>query len=147
LGMELVVRPTGASSIQDAAAYLAILKRGRMLGITPDLLADDEHGVEASIFGRPARLFGGAFALAILARAPMIRPFGWQESNSSIVLAFDRAPDFDGRDRKAAVRAAVQDWCHWFECRLRQRPQNWLFWLDKRWSRFLRSVPRTPEAQ
>jgi lauroyl/myristoyl acyltransferase len=50
-------------------------------------------------------------------------------------------------DRDAAVRAAVQDWCRWFEGKLRESPENWLFWLDKRWSRFLRATPRAPEVQ
>ena len=48
-------------------------KRGKLLGITPDLLAEPGQGVETCIFGRPARLHGGAFAIAISARAPMIR--------------------------------------------------------------------------
>ena len=142
LGAEIVLRPSGASSIKDAVAYLKVLKRGRTLGITPDLLADEEQGVEVSIFGRPARLFGGAFALAISAGAPMLRPFFRWQGDASVVVAFERAPVFDGADREAAVRAAVQDWCRWFENRLRESPENWLFWLDKRWSRFLRATPR-----
>lgn len=147
LGAEIVLRPSGASSIKDAVAYLKVLKRGRTLGITPDLLADDEQGVEVSIFGRPARLFGGAFALAISAGAPMIRPFFRWQGDSSVVVAFERAPVFDGGDRDAAVRAAVQDWCRWFENKLRESPENWLFWLDKRWSRFLRATPRASGVQ
>ena len=141
LGAEIVLRPRGASSIKDAVAYLKVLKRGRTLGITPDLLADAEQGVEVSIFGRPARLHGGAFALAISAGAPMIRPFFRWQGDTSVVVAFERAPAFDDGDRDAAVRAAVQDWCRWFEDRLRESPENWLFWLDKRWSRFLRATP------
>jgi lauroyl/myristoyl acyltransferase len=147
LGAELVLRPKGASSIKDAVAYLKVLKRGRTLGITPDLLADDEQGVEVSIFGRPARLFGGAFALANSAGAPMIRPFFRWQGDSSVVVAFERAPVFGGEDREAAVRAAVQDWCRWFEGRLRQSPENWLFWLDKRWSHFLHATPRGSGVQ
>lgn len=147
LGAEIVLRPSGASSIKDAVAYLKVLKRGRTLGITPDLLADEEQGVEVSLFGRPARLYGGAFALAISARAPMIRPhFRWQD-DSNVVVAFERAPAFDDADRDAAVRAAVQDWCRWFEDKLRANPENWLFWLDKRWSRFLRATPHAAGAQ
>jgi lauroyl/myristoyl acyltransferase len=147
LGAEIVLRPSGASSIKDAVAYLKVLKRGRTLGIAPDLLADEEQGVEVSIFGRPARLYGGAFALAIAAGAPMIRPFPRWQDDSKMVVAFQRAPCFDNGDRDAAVRAAVQDWCLWFENRLRANPENWLFWLDKRWSRFLRTTPRASGIQ
>jgi lauroyl/myristoyl acyltransferase len=146
LGVETVVRPSGASTIKDAAAYLNALKRGKMLAITPDLLADPEQGVETFIFGRPARLYGGAFALAMSARAPLIRlSFQWQR-DSSLVLAFDRAPIPDGPDRTSAIRIAVQDWCHWFEVKVRANPENWLFWLDKRWSRFLHTTPRAVQS-
>jgi len=141
LGPEIVLRPAAASSIKDAVAYLSVLKRGGMLAITPDLLADAEQGVETTIFGRPARMYGGAFALAILAGAPLVRlAFQWQP-DSGLVLNFDRARLPEVGDRAGAVRLALQDWCGWFEKRLRANPENWLFWLDKRWSRFLRTTP------
>jgi lauroyl/myristoyl acyltransferase len=146
LGAEIVVRPSGTSGIKDAAAYLNVLRRGKMLAITPDLLADPEQGVETIIFGRPARLYGGAFALAISARAPLIRlSFLWQP-DSKLLLKFDRAPLPDVADRATAIRIAVQEWCRWFEDRLRANPENWLFWLDKRWSRFLHTTPRASGA-
>ena len=148
LGVETVLRPNGVSTIKDAVAYLKVLTRGKLLAITPDLLAGPGQGVETCIFGRPARLHGGAFALAISTRAPMIRFSGRWQPDSSVVLMFDRAPlALDGRDRDAAIRAGVQDWCHWFEEKLRMNPENWQFWLDKRWSRFLRSVPRASGAE
>ena len=53
-------------------------------------------------------------------------------------LGLERVDIIDG-DRDGAVRAAAQDWCLWFEDKLRANPENWLFWLDKRWSRFLRA--------
>jgi KDO2-lipid IV(A) lauroyltransferase len=143
LGAETVLRPKHASTIKDAVAYLKVLKRGKMLAITPDLLADPGQGVEISIFGRPARFNGGAFALAIAAGAPMIRVSGVWQPDSSVILTFERAPPPpDSDDREAAIRACVQDWCRWFEDRLRANPENWLFWLDKRWARFLRVTPR-----
>jgi lauroyl/myristoyl acyltransferase len=143
LGAETVLRPKQASTIKDAVAYMKVLKRGKMLAITPDLLADPGQGVEISIFGRPARLNGGAFALAIAAGAPMIRVSGVWQSDSSVILAFERAPPPpDNDDREAAIHACVQDWCRWFEEKLRANPENWLFWLDRRWSRFLRVTPR-----
>jgi len=143
LGAETVLRSSRSSSMKDAAAYLRVLKRGKLLALTPDLLADPGQGVEALLFGRPVRLHGGAFALAMAANAPVIRAsFRWQ-SDSTVIVMFDRAPTtFDGSDRNAAVHAAVQDWCNWFEEKLRVHPENWLFWLDKRWSRFLHTTPR-----
>jgi lauroyl/myristoyl acyltransferase len=147
LGVELALRPSRASTIKDAAAYLNILKRGKVLFITPDLLADPGQGVEAQIFGRPARFYGGAFAIAIAARAPIMRAsLSWQ-SDSSVMIHWERAAAIaDSSDRAAAIRGGVQDWCRWFEEKLRASPENWLFWLDKRWSRFLRASPRASGA-
>jgi lauroyl/myristoyl acyltransferase len=147
LGMETVLRPQGASTIRDAVAYLNVLKRGNTLAITPDHLADHGQGIDVSLFGRAARLHGGAFALATLAGAPMIRVNPQWQGNSSLVLSFDRAPVAAVGDRDSAIRAAAQEWCRWFENRLRANPENWLFWLDKRWSRFLHATPRTSVAE
>jgi lauroyl/myristoyl acyltransferase len=142
LGVDIVLRPKGASSIKDAVAYLNVLKRGKTIAITPDLLADPDQGVETCIFGRRARLHAGAFALSILAGAPLVRLwFRWQP-DSTLLLMFDRAPAPSVGDRTTAIRHAVQDWCRWFEERLRANPENWLFWLDRRWSHFLRTVPQ-----
>jgi len=148
LGAKIVLRPSGASNFKDAVSYLKVLKRGKLLAITPDLLADPGQGVETHIFGRPARLHGGAFALANAAKAPMVRfSLRWQ-SDSSVVAMFDRAPHFfNSSNRDAAIRTGVQDWCRWFEEKLRANPENWLFWLDKRWSHFLRATPRASGAE
>lgn len=143
LGTEIVLRPDCASTIKDAVAYLNLLKARKVLAITPDVLAGGMEGMEAQLFGRPVRLYGGAFALAASARAPMLRPFFKWQSESSLVVVWERAPEpAEDADRHAAVRAGLQSWCHWFEEKLRANPENWLFWLDKRWSRFLRSTPR-----
>jgi lauroyl/myristoyl acyltransferase len=97
------------------------------------------QGVAVQIFGRPARLHGGAFAIAMAARSPMLRSyFSWQSDTRVIVRWANVAMPRDTGDRDAAIRTAVQDWCLWFEDKLRANPENWLFWLDKRWSRFLR---------
>jgi lauroyl/myristoyl acyltransferase len=143
LGTEIVLRPNRASTIKDAVACLNLLKAGKVLAISPDLLAGEKDGVEARLFGRPVRLYGGAFAIAMSARAPMLRPFFRWQSESSLVVSWERAPE-PPKDAtgNAAVRVSLQNWCHWFEERLRANPENWLFWLDKRWSRFLRSTPR-----
>lgn len=148
LGVETVLRPNRASTLKDAVAYLSVLKKGKVLGITPDLLADSGQGVETRIFGRPARIYGGAFAIAIAARAPMMRMFFRWQSDTNLVVAWERAPSvLDAGDRDAAIRTSAQDWCSWFEGKLRENPENWLFWLDKRWSRFLRATPRNSGAE
>ena len=141
LGAEIVLRPNHASTVKDAVIYLNVLKRGRVLAITPDLLAEAPYGIETQVFGRRARLHGGAFAIAIAARAPMIRPHGTWQPDSSLVVSWDRAPEPPTDcDRTTANRLALENWLVWFEQKLRRNPENWLFWLDKRWTRFLRAT-------
>jgi len=148
IGADVALRPAAASTIKDAVAYLKVLKSGKILAITPDLLGNWSEGVEVRLFGRLTRLHGGAFALAVIAKAPIIRASVRWESDNSIYCVFERAPmEFGVTKREVAIRTALQDWCDWFESQLKLAPENWLFWLDKRWSRFLREVPRVTCAQ
>jgi lauroyl/myristoyl acyltransferase len=147
VGAEIVLRPMQSSTIKDAAMYLNILKRGKVLCITPDLLAAVGQGVEAQIFGRTARFHGGAFALGVAARAPVLRPYFMWQSDTSIAVRWERAAVAPANvDRSTAIHAGVQDWCRWFEEKLRANPENWLFWLDRRWSRFLRATARASDG-
>jgi len=141
LGVEALLRPSGVSSMKDAVSFLSVLKRGKALIITPDLLAESGQGVEANVFGRPARLHGGAFAIANAARAPLLRLTCKWQSDRSVTIVWERAPAMvRSGDREAAVRDAAQDWCRWFEARLAANPENWLFWLDKRWTALLHAA-------
>ena len=67
--------------------------------------------------------------------------FEWQDG--SVFVTVERAPPPPAGDREAATRACAQEWYDWFEKKLHADPENWLFWLDKRWSRFLRETPPT----
>ncbi len=49
LGAEIVLRPRQASMVKDAVAYSNVLKRGRVLAITADLLAGAPQGIETQI--------------------------------------------------------------------------------------------------
>lgn len=139
LGAEIVLRPRHTSTVKDAVAYLNVLRRGGVLAITPDLLAEVPQGVETQVFGRQARVHGGAFAIAIAAGAPMIVPYFRWQPDSTLLVSCERAPEPPtGCERATANRLALENWWTWFEQKLRSNPENWLFWLDKSWSRFLR---------
>jgi lauroyl/myristoyl acyltransferase len=142
LGAEIVLRPKHTSTVKDAIAYLNVLKGGGVLAITPDLFAEAPQGVETQIFGRQARVHGGAFAIALAAGAPMILPYFRWQPDSTLLVSCERAPaPPTGCERATANRLALENWWTWFEQKLRRNPENWLFWLDKNWSRFLRSKP------
>ena len=147
LGAATVLRPGGVSPMKDAVTYLKILRQGKLLAMTPDLLTSAEHGLNVSLFGRTARLNGGAFALALSAGAPIVRISGHWLGESRARIRFERAADIEPGTRDAMVHAALQDWCRWFERTVRANPENWLFWLDKQWTRHLRASPRVPGIQ
>ena len=65
---------------------------------------------------------------------------------TTATVAGEVAAMMSGTSTAAQIRAGMQQWCSWFEAEVRAKPENWLFWLDKRWTRFLRETPRTPEA-
>ncbi len=147
LGVDVVVRPRRSSAIKDAVAYLKVLKQGRLLAITPDLLAPEDAGIAVEMFGRKAKIFAGAFAIASAARAPLLLPSPRWQSDSRVVYSWRRTePPPQAKDGSAAIASAAQDWCRWFEGELRGNPENWLFWLDKRWSQFLRATPHSPHV-
>jgi lauroyl/myristoyl acyltransferase len=139
LGVEIVLRPRHTSTVRDAVAYLNVLRRGGVLAIIPDLLVEAPQGVETQVFGRQASVHGGAFAIAIAAGAPMILPYFRWQPDSTLLVSCERAPEPPtGCERATANRLALENWWTWFEQKLRSNPENWLFWLDKSWSRFLR---------
>jgi KDO2-lipid IV(A) lauroyltransferase len=145
LGAETVLRPSGTSPVKDAVIFLKILKQGKVLAMTPDLLTTAEYGIDVSVFGRTARLHGGAFALALAAGAPIVRTSGHWLSEGRVQIRVERASDIEPGNRDAMIHAALQDWCRWFERTVRANPENWLFWLDKHWTRYLHASPRAPE--
>jgi hypothetical protein len=124
LGVDVVVRPRGASAIKDAAAYLKVLRQNQILAITPDLLTTPDAGIGVEICGRPGKI-SGAFAIASIARAPLLRPFPRWQSDSRVILSWASVDlPSDDQNRTAVIAGAAQDWRRWFERKLRSQPRT-----------------------
>jgi len=144
-GIEAVRRPRRSSLMADTLAYLRVLKNGRALGITPDILVSPSKGVPVQIFGREVFLSPGMAVLAMRAGAPLV-PCWYQWIEDPSAKRDDRALMCFGEpiqlsatgNRGAAAHDAVQDWCRRHEAYLRDCPEDWMFWLDKRWTKVLR---------
>ena len=134
-------RARDASAAADTRALVRALERGAILGITPDLIAGGREGVAVRLFGRTVRLRGGAVGLARRAGAPLLffAPC-WRGTRFS--LRWHRLPDppraLAGNE---AVRRGLQAWCDLLEGHVERHPEDWLFWLDKRWVRAVRTPP------
>src|SRR5262249_11406400 len=102
-------------------------------------------GVPVQIFGREVFLSPGMAVLAMRAGAPLV-PCWYQWIEDPSAKRDDRALMCFGEpiqlsatgNRGAAAHDAVQDWCRRHEAYLRDCPEDWMFWLDKRWTKVLR---------
>ena len=99
------------------------------------------------MFGRPVWLAPGMIVLAMRARAPLVRCwFRWLDDESGrrddrVVLQFDEPIEYPSEgNREQVVGAGVQDWCDRCTAYMSKHPENWMFWLDKGWTRVLRAA-------
>ena len=144
LGLDTVKRPRKASAAGEIVSMLRILRAGKVLGITPDVLTSRTSGLPVSFFGRTVHLSPGMVLLAMRSGAPLITAGGrWEpdphnpgQQRARVVftepLELPRTTD-----RETALHEGLQKWVGWFEASLRRSPADWLFWLDKSWTRVL----------
>jgi KDO2-lipid IV(A) lauroyltransferase len=141
-GMEIVRRPRRSSIVADTFACLRVLKRGRLLGITPDVIVPPAAGVRVRMFGREVCLSPGMVVLAMRARAPLVTCYFRWERGGRLLLHFTEAVEYPAAgERERTAAEGLQAWCRQCEDNFRAHPGNWMFWLDKRWSRALREQP------
>jgi KDO2-lipid IV(A) lauroyltransferase len=143
LGLETVHRARGSSLVADVVALLRVLRGGRVLAVTPDVLMPPGRGVPVRLFGRTVHLSPGVAVLAQRSGAPLVSALlewddgpGVRPARVRIRFSEPLALPAAG-DRDQAAREGLQLWCAAAEEYLRRRPENWLFWLDKRWTRAL----------
>ena len=145
LGLETLVRPRRSSVAREIVAMLRVLREGRVLGITPDVLTSPQTGIPARLFARTVSLSPGAILLAMRAGAALVTGrYHWFRDPSAPsgerlrVMLNEPLELPKTSDLEAALRDGLQRWCTVFEAQLRDSPGGWLFWLDKGWTRVLR---------
>jgi KDO2-lipid IV(A) lauroyltransferase len=139
-GLETVRRPRHASVVSDTRTFLRLLRAGRLMAIAPDLLAEPGHGVPVRVFGRELHVPPGPAVLAMRSGAAIVGVFG-DFTDGRIHLSFSE-PEYvtaDG-DKALAIQAAMNRLWGRLEAYLISAPENWMFWLDKRWQRALRAT-------
>ena len=144
LGVEVVLRPRHRAADQgltEMTAALRALRLGRVLAVTPDLLRAPGSGVTVRLFGREATLPPGAFFLAVRTGTPLLCSFFWEEGGVYRVRTDEPIEIVRTDDRDRDVADVAQAWATRFETFVREHPDMWLFWLDKRWRRWL-AAPR-----
>ena len=149
-GMETLRRPRHSSLAPDVLACRRVLREGGVLGITPDVLLPAEKGSPVRVFGREISVSPGMVVLAMSAGASLVTPLAeWRdaapgERYGRIRMHFSEPIEFPtGGDRERTTREGVQAWWRSIESYLRRAPENWMFWLDKRWTRVLARSARS----
>lgn len=140
LGVEVVYRPPKGSDLQalgEVTAALRVLRKNRVLAITPDLIQRPGTGIPVRLFGRTAELPAGAFFLAARTGAPLMPTFFHKEDGRYRLWSHAALQPPAGADRDGAIAALAQQWATLFEGYVREHPDMWQFWLDKRWARWL----------
>jgi lauroyl/myristoyl acyltransferase len=162
-GIDTVFRARHSSLLADTFNYIRILREGKVLAITPDILVEPSQGVPVSMFGRTVHLSPGIVQLAMRSGAALVTCLGdwhgvagggWRVAGEEaayshgprstvhgprIVMSFGEPIVFPrSRNRDQTLRHGMQSWVSTIENYLRDHPANWLFWLDKRWTRQLR---------
>jgi lauroyl/myristoyl acyltransferase len=137
LGLASVLRPKAGDRSAARNAYLAVLAEKKVLVITPDLLVPADRGVPARVLGHDVTLPGGFASLAVRAGVPVV--FGWCEWLGDTLTMRCDEPVWLAGPKDDAVRGAVRDWAGRLDEFLHRAPENWMFWLDKSWSRTLRA--------
>ncbi len=145
LGLQTVLRPRKGSTAGDIAAMLRVMRAGKVLGITPDVLTSRTSGLDVTLFNHTVSLSPGMILLAMRSGAPLITAGGrWYTDPAAPGRERGRvtfSPPLElpkSSDREAGLRDGLQRWCSQFEESLRRSPADWLFWLDKGWTKVLR---------
>jgi hypothetical protein len=113
VGLETVIRPLGVSSFSDLKKCLEVVRSGRCLGITPDLMVSSSKGVPVRIFGRDVHVAPGAFTVAMLARVPVVTPLlRWRDDDHAEII-FTEPIAVESARQRGEFRSA---------CRKRRRP-------------------------
>lgn len=154
LGVGTVRRPRAASSLWDLQTCLAVLEDGAVLGITPDPVVAPHAGVPVRVFGRTAHVKPGIAALAMYSGAPLVTCFSRELEHGRREMFFTKprliARPAGGKRKtqtvEEAMREVMQSWFDEFQCYVQEHTAEWMFWLDKQWTRIIRWSPDEPRA-
>lgn len=140
LSLEVIYRPSRDDphgGLAEMTAALRALRKNRVLALTPDLIQRHGSGIPVRLFGRTADLPAGPFFLAAHTKAALLPSFFHRQEGRYRLWAHEPLLSDAELDRDARIADMAQQWAGLFEAFLREHPDMWQFWLDKRWGRWL----------
>jgi len=135
----LVYPREGASKMEKLQVAIDVLRDGRMLFITPDTPRKSHEGVAVTIFGRTAYFPTGVFVMALRTGAPVV-PSVWHWRDGAYRVRICEPIELRrGGGLKEQTEAATRRWAADVDAFLHEHPEMWWNWLDKRWTRLIRT--------
>jgi lauroyl/myristoyl acyltransferase len=141
VGLEIAQRPRKGAKLeglQEMMSAVRVLRKNRVLSITPDLLRAPGTGVPVRLFNRVAEIPAGPFFLSARTGSPIIPAFFHHQDGKYRLRSLPTINVSGEGDVEKHIAEAAQQWTGHFEAFLRKHPDMWQFWLDKRWSQWLR---------
>lgn len=150
-GLQVILEPASASDpTSRAMACVEAVRNGAALLMTPDLVQKPSAGIEVDLLGRRPYLPTGPASIAMLAEVPLVPMFGRLIDGKQTLYIQEplRVQSFTRADggRRAGVQRAMQIWADHFDDFVRDCPELWFFWGDKRWTSVFRNDPRYTQA-
>jgi len=138
-GGHLVYPPAGAPRFERLAVAMRTLREGKMLYITPDLPRKPDQGVPVSIFGRTVYFPTGVAIMAMRTGAPIVIVL-WRHQDGLYDVHCHEPMNLSARgDRGRRAAVAMSRFAKLMDECLREQPEIWWNWLDKRWTRIIRN--------
>ena len=146
-GGHLVYPPIDASPMQRITVAMGILRAKKALYITPDLPRKPDEGAPVTVFGRTVYFPTGVVIMAMRTKAPVVFA-AWHYEDGLYRVRFHPPLEFSPRgDRKRRAASGMAEFARLMDERLHEHPEMWWNWLDKRWTRILRSRPRSEDLR
>jgi len=137
-GEHFVFPPEDGDRSDRLGVALEIVRSGKILFITPDYLRRPHGGTPVGFLGRTAYFRTGAFIIALRTRAPVIPAF-WHWEDGAYRVRIGEPYELDrSRGIQEEAERATRRWAAEVDAFVREHPEMWWNWLDKRWTRHLR---------
>jgi lauroyl/myristoyl acyltransferase len=135
----LVYPPADGGKERRLRVAMGVLREGRMLYMTPDTPRKPHEGVPVSILGRTVHFPTGVFVMSLRTGAPVV-PVFWHWQDGAYRIRYEEPFELTRGGRlQEQSEAAMKAWAAMVDQFLREHPEMWWNWLDKRWTRILRN--------
>lgn len=140
-GGHLVCPQAHTSPTERLNVAMRVLRERRALYVTPDLPRKASEGVPVTLWGRLVYFPIGVMIMALRTGAPIVLST-WYYRDGIYHVHFSKPYVLERHgDRQSQARNGMLTFARIMDQHLHAYPEMWWNWLDKRWTRILRSRP------